>query len=71
MLLAGEDENADVELSQPQATLGTLTCGLTIGLVVQSLIAPDSLPTSEQITEALNLVRAIGLISGQTGCGLS
>jgi|SRR5690625_223006 len=55
-LLAGEDEQTDVELTQAQAALGTLTYALTVGLAVQSLIAPGTLPTAEQMTEALDLL---------------
>lgn len=55
-LLAGEGEQTDVELTQAQEALGTLTYALTVGLTVQSLIAPETLPTSKQITEALDLL---------------
>lgn len=55
-LLAGEDEQTDAELTQAQDALGTLTYAITVGLAVQSLIAPDTLPTSEQIEEALDLL---------------
>lgn len=55
-LLAGEDEHTDVELTQAQDALGTLTYALVVGLTVQSLIAPEALPTSEQMTEALDLL---------------
>src|SRR5690625_2782454 len=42
-LVAGEGEQADVELTQAQAALGTLTYAVTVGLAVQSLIAPVAL----------------------------
>jgi len=55
-LLAGEEEQTDVELTQAQSALGTLTYAITVGLAVQSLIAPGTLPTAEQMTEALDLL---------------
>ncbi|QVQ50070.1 TetR/AcrR family transcriptional regulator [Spiractinospora alimapuensis] len=54
-LLADQTEST-TDLSAPQSALGALAHALTLGVVVQYLVEPDSLPTANEMRAALDLL---------------